>query len=83
MSLKGIFPIDKWDFESESIFADLPEADLEILLTHRSEQVYKKRENLYFVKVLTSGIFYIKNGKVKKYKVDRDGGTDYLCCRFR
>lgn len=73
MSLKGIFPIDKWDFESESIFADLPETDLEILLTHRSEQVYKKGELIFREGAYPSGIFYIKNGKAKKYKVDRDG----------
>jgi hypothetical protein len=41
MSIQGIFPIDKWDFESESILADLPADDLEMLMARKSEQVYK------------------------------------------
>ena len=47
MSIKGIFPIDKWDFESESILADLPESDLEILMSRKSEQVYKKGQVIF------------------------------------
>jgi CRP-like cAMP-binding protein len=73
MSIKGIFPIDKWDFESESIFADLPEEDLEILMARKVDQVYKKGEVIFREGAYPSGIYYITNGKVKKYKVDRDG----------
>ncbi len=73
MSIKGIFPIDKWDFESESIFADLPSDDLELLLAHRSELSYKKGEKIFRERSYPSGIFYIRKGKVKKYKVDREG----------
>jgi CRP-like cAMP-binding protein len=73
MSIKGIFPINRWDFASESVFADLPSADEEILLMNRSETVYKKGEIIFREGVFPSGIFYIKNGKVKKYKVDGDG----------
>jgi CRP-like cAMP-binding protein len=73
MSIKGIFPIDKWDFESESIFADLPYDDLELLLVNRSELPYKKGETIFREGSYPSGIFYIRKGKVKKYKVDREG----------
>lgn len=41
MSIKGIFPIEKWDFKSESILADLPAPDLELLMAHQTEQLYK------------------------------------------
>ena len=41
MSIKGVFPIDQWDFKSESVLADLPVGDLEILTVNKSEQVYK------------------------------------------
>jgi hypothetical protein len=47
MSIKGIFPIDQWDFESESILANLPADDLEVLMAHKSEQVYKKGETIF------------------------------------
>jgi CRP-like cAMP-binding protein len=70
MSIKGIFPIDKWDFKSESILVDLPVRDLEILMSRKSEQVYKKGEVIFREGSYPSGIFYIASGKVKKYKVD-------------
>src|SRR5580692_6972419 len=78
MSIKGIFPIDKWDFESESIFADLPEEDLEILMARKVDQVYKKGEVIFREGAYPSGIYYITNGKVKKYKVDRDGSEQII-----
>jgi len=73
MSIKGIFPIDKWDFKSESIFTDLPLDDLELLTANKSEQVYTKGEIIFREGAFPSGIFYITDGKVKKYKVDKDG----------
>jgi CRP-like cAMP-binding protein len=73
MSIKGIFPIDKWEFKTESILADLPPDDYELLTAHINEQVYKKDEVIFKEGAYPSGIFYIKNGKVKKYKVDKEG----------
>ncbi len=73
MSLKGIFPIDKWDFESKSIFAGLPEADLEILMARKTEWVYKKGEIIFREGTYPTGIYYVIEGKVKKYKVDAEG----------
>ncbi len=72
MSIKGVFPIDNWDFKSESVLADLPEDDLELLTAHKSEQVYKKGEIIFREGSYPSGIFYILEGKVKKYKLDKD-----------
>ena len=73
MSIKGIFPIEKWDFNSESILANLRPEDYELLMAHKSEHVYKKNDILFKEGTYPSGIFYINNGKVKKYKVDKDG----------
>jgi CRP-like cAMP-binding protein len=73
MSIKGIFPIDKWDFKSQSILANLPKEDVELLTMNQSAQVYKKGEIIFHEGASPSGIFYITTGKVKKYKVDRDG----------
>jgi len=70
MSLKGIFPIDKWDFNSQAILAELPEEDIEQLLNNSNEEIYKKGELVFKEGTIPSGIFYIKSGKVKKYKVD-------------
>ncbi len=73
MSIKGIFPIDKWDFKSESILRDLPSADFEMLTKNKEEQVYKKGELIFKEGSYPSGIFYILHGKVKKFKVFKDG----------
>lgn len=73
MSIKGIFPIDKWDFKSESILTDLPEEEYERLMAHASKQICKKNDVLFREGAWPSGIFYINKGKVKKYKVDNEG----------
>lgn len=73
MSIRGIFPIDKWNFKSESILKDLPPEDFELLTAHRTEQVYSKGEIIFREGAYPSGIFYIVEGKVKKYKVDKEG----------
>ncbi len=73
MSIKGIFPIDKWDFKSESVLSDLPLNDLELLRANKSEQVYKKGEIIFREGAYPAGIFYIISGKVKKYKLDKEG----------
>ncbi|MEO7523535.1 MAG: Crp/Fnr family transcriptional regulator [Ferruginibacter sp.] len=72
MSIRGIFPIDKWDFKSESIIKDLPALDLNLLTTNKAEQVYKKGEIIFREGAYPTGIYYISQGKVKKYKLDND-----------
>jgi len=73
MSIKGLFPIDEWNFNSQSILADLPTRDIEILTSHQSEHICKKGEVVFREGTLPSGIYYVKEGKIKKYKVDREG----------
>ena len=73
MSIRDIFPIDKWDFKSGSILADLPASDLERLMAHKSEHRYKKGDILFREGAYPSGIYYIVEGKVKKYKTDKSG----------
>ena len=73
MSIKGIFPIDKWDFKSKSILTDLPAPEFELLMAHKVERTYKKGETIFWEGTYPSGIFYIIEGKAKKYKLDKDG----------
>jgi CRP-like cAMP-binding protein len=73
MSIRGIFPIDKWDFKSESILADLPVEDFNLLTAHKNDQVYKKGQIIFREGAHPTGIFFITAGKAKKYKVDKDG----------
>ncbi len=73
MSLKGIFPIDKWDFKSNSVIIDLPPDELAILTANMSTQVYAKGEIIFREGAYATGIFLICNGKAKKYKADKEG----------
>ena len=73
MSLKGIFPIDKWDFKSNSVIIDLPPNELAILTANMITQVYTKGEIIFREGAYATGIFLICDGKAKKYKVDKEG----------
>jgi CRP-like cAMP-binding protein len=73
MSIKDIFPIDKWDFNSSSILADLSAHDLKILHNNMSEKIYEKGEIIFREGSVPGGIFFIRSGKVKKYKTDKSG----------
>lgn len=73
MSIHGIFPIDKWDFKSKSILEGLPPDDLALLMANKTEQQYKKGEIIFREGGYPSGIFYITEGKVKKYKLNQGG----------
>jgi len=73
MSLAGLFPIDKWNFKSQSILSSLPTEEYELLSAHMTEQQYNKGEILFRESTVPQGIFFVKQGKVKKYKVDKEG----------
>jgi CRP-like cAMP-binding protein len=73
MSLKGIFPIDKWNLKSGSVLTALPEEEMEMLTANMSEERYPKGQNIFREGGYPTGIFFIKEGKVKKYKVDKEG----------
>src|SRR5579872_6938232 len=73
MSLTGIFPIDKWDFNAQSILTDIELEDYEELFRNSVDEKYAKGEIIFREGANPSGIFYIKSGKVKKYKVDNLG----------
>lgn len=78
MSIREIFPIDKWDFKSESILANLPQEDFNMLTANSSEHVYGKGEIIFKEGFYPTGIYFIKKGKVKKYKGTADGGEQII-----
>ncbi|CAL1519654.1 Crp/Fnr family transcriptional regulator [Chitinophaga sp. MM2321] len=73
MSLAGLFPIDKWNFKSQSILNNLPEDEYADLCAHMQEQRYSKGEVIFREGGVASGIYFVKKGKVKKYQVDQNG----------
>lgn len=78
MSLSGLFPIEKWNFKSQSILYNLPAEDHALLHSHQSEQTYGKGEIVFREGSLSTGIFYITQGKVKKYKAAMGGGEQII-----
>jgi CRP-like cAMP-binding protein len=78
MSLTGLFPIDKWNFKSQSIFTNLPEAETAQLRKNMTEQPYAKGSVLFREGAAAEGIYFVREGKVKKYKADRDGGEQII-----
>lgn len=73
MSIRGIFPIDKWGFTSSSVLANLPEDELAALTENMSEEIYKKGQIIFREGGYPTGIYLVLEGKVKKYKVDKEG----------
>jgi CRP-like cAMP-binding protein len=71
--IKGIFPIEKWNFETSTILTDLPEEELKILSRNMSEEKYAKGEVIFREGAYPTGIFFLVEGKVKKYKADKEG----------
>jgi len=78
MSINGLFPIDKWNFQSHSILTELPPEDAETIGAHMSEQYFNKGDVIFREGTFPSGIFFIRSGKVKKYKLDNEGGEQII-----
>lgn len=70
MSLRGIFPIDKWDFKSDAVFTNFPARDYEEMTRHAREEKYRKGQTIFREGGIPTGIYYILEGRVKKYKIN-------------
>ena len=75
------FPIDKFHFRSNSIFEGLPESELNFLEERMIEIKIKKGQSVFNEGTSPNGIFYIRKGKIKKYKTNREGKEQiiYIC----
>ncbi|EHQ28971.1 Crp/Fnr family transcriptional regulator [Mucilaginibacter paludis] len=73
MSLSGIFPIDRWNFTTQSILNILSDEDYQAMIANQSEQRYQKGDVIFREGSVPAGIFLVRSGKIKKYKVDQLG----------
>ncbi len=73
MSISHLFPIDKWDFKTHSILTGLPPEEINLLMAHTTVHQYARNDTVFREGTVPSGIFFIRNGKVKKYKTDKFG----------
>lgn len=73
MSLNGIFPIDRWNFTTHSVLSVLSDQEMALLTRHVTEQRLFKGDVIFREGAVPSGIFVVRSGRVKKYKVDQTG----------
>ena len=72
---------ERFIFKSDSAFSNLPEYIKEVFLGQMIVKQFKKRQNIFTEGTYPAGIYFIKKGKVKKYK-SLNGGKEqiiYIC----
>ena len=75
------FPIEKFTSRSEYIFKNIPAEIRQRIEDQMVDKIYRKGQNIFLEGLYPSGIFYLKEGLVKKYKTDHTGKEHilYLC----
>jgi len=65
--------ISKFIFNNQYLLNDLPDCDKERLEDAMKVRNIRKNEAIFTDGTNPNGIFYVKKGRIKKYKVDNDG----------
>ncbi|MBP2618114.1 Crp/Fnr family transcriptional regulator [Chryseobacterium jejuense] len=65
--------ISKFIFNNQYLFEELSQNDKEMFQKVMQIKNYRKNEAIFTEGTIPNGIFFLKEGKVKKYKVDNDG----------
>ncbi|NEW82521.1 MAG: Crp/Fnr family transcriptional regulator [Mariniphaga sp.] len=81
MSVQPDNVAEKFIFKSDSAFSKLPEYIKEDFLSQMNVKQFKKGQNIFTEGTYPAGIYFIKKGKVKKYK-SLNGGKEqiiYVC----
>src|SRR6478609_9712591 len=76
------FLSENFRLKTDQLFQGLTAEELDSLISSGATHVYKKREIIFREGGIPTGIFYIRSGRVKKYKNTVNGGEQifYLCC---
>lgn len=81
MSVRPDNLTERFIFKSDSIFTSLPEPIKEDFLSQMIVKQFRKGQNIFTEGTYPSGIYFIRKGKVKKYKT-LNGGKEqiiYVC----
>ncbi|HKR06824.1 MAG TPA: Crp/Fnr family transcriptional regulator [Bacteroidia bacterium] len=75
------FPSEKFQFKSSQIFEGLTDDEKKMLTANSVTHNYKKGEIIFREGGIPMGIYFLKDGKVKKYKTTNEGGEQifYIC----
>lgn len=73
--------IERFTFKSNSVFESMPEKVKQAFFSQMVTKQLKKGQNIFIEGTYPSGIYYIKKGKIKKYKTLNRGKEQiiYLC----
>jgi len=81
MSVKTDSVAERFIFKSDSAFSNLPDNIKEVFLSQMIVRQFRKKQNIFTEGTYPAGIYFIKKGKVKKYK-SLNGGKEqilYVC----
>ncbi len=81
MSIKTDSVAERFIFKSDSAFSNLPDNIKEVFLSQMVVKQFRKKQNIFTEGTYPAGIYFIKKGKVKKYK-SLNGGKEqiiYVC----
>ncbi|HEY3390629.1 MAG TPA: Crp/Fnr family transcriptional regulator [Prolixibacteraceae bacterium] len=81
MSIKTDSLAERFIFKSDYAFSNLPENIKEVFFSQMVVKQFKKKQNIFTEGTYPAGIYFIKKGKVKKYK-SLNGGKEqiiYVC----
>lgn len=76
------FLSENFRLKTDQLFEGLTTEELESLMASGVTHTYKKGEIIFREGGIPTGIFYIRSGRIKKYKTTMKGGEQifYLCC---
>lgn len=78
MNTKDLFQIEKFTSKSDTIFKNIP-SELRLFLEGQMiDKTFRKGQPIFLEGSYSSGIFYLKEGLVKKYKTDHAGKEHIL-----
>jgi len=81
MSIKTDGVAERFIFKSDMAFSNLPDNIKEVFLSQMTVKQFRKKQNIFTEGTYPAGIYFIKKGKVKKYK-SLNGGKEqilYVC----
>jgi len=81
MSIKTDSVAERFIFKSDMAFSNLPDNIKEVFLSQMTVKQFRKKQNIFTEGTYPAGIYFIKKGKVKKYK-SLNGGKEqilYVC----
>jgi len=78
MNTKDLFQIEKFTSKSDTIFKNIPSELRLFLESQMIDKTFRKGQPIFLEGSYSSGIFYLKEGLVKKYKTDHAGKEHIL-----